>query len=225
MWLNPRSALLTLLLFCCTLFAFAQDTTIDSLRATVQSSAKDETKLKAYVLLTGKLSLISFNETIRIGDEGLQLAAKLNDSLAYAELNRYIGLANYFKGDYEKAAASYYIAAGVYERSGDQKAVAYVYNDIAKLYRKTRDLKRAAENYEKALLVFRALNDSSGIQMVMNESGVVYEYQGNLEEAIRRYKASLQIAENLKDEAGKGWSLSFLAGVYKMQSKFLLAVY
>lgn len=223
MWPKPKSALLTLLLFCCTLIAFAQDTTIDSLRATVRSAVKEETKLKAYVLLTGKLSLISFNETIRIGDEGLQLAAKLKDSLAYAELSRYTGMANYFKGDYEKAAASYFVAAGIYERNRDQKALAYVYNDIAKLYRKTRDLKRAAENYEKALLVFRIMNDSSGIQMVMNESGVVYEYQGNLEEAIRRYQASLKIAEALNDEAGKGWSLSFLAGVYTLQSKFLQA--
>jgi two-component system, NarL family, sensor kinase len=223
MWLKPKSAFITLLLFFAVLSTTAQDTTIDSLRATVQSAKKDETKLKAYVLLTGKLSLISFNETLRIGEEGLQLAAKLNDSLAYAELSRYVGVSNYFKGDYEKAAANYYVAAGIYERSGDQKALAYVYNDIAKLYRKTRDLKRAAENYEKALAAFRALNDSSGVQMILNESGVVYEYQGNHEEAIRRYKASLQIAEQLKDEAGKGWCYNFLAGVYALQSKFELA--
>ena len=108
----------------------------------MQSSAKEETRLKAYLLLTGKLSIISFNETIRIGEEGIQLAAKLNDSLAYAELSRYVGGADYFKGDYEKAAANNYIAAGIYERSGDQKALACVYNDIAKLYRKTRDLKQ-----------------------------------------------------------------------------------
>ena len=70
MWLKPRSAFITLLFICSTLFVTAQDTTIDSLRATVQSAVKDQTKLKAYVLLTGKLSLISFNETLRIGEEG-----------------------------------------------------------------------------------------------------------------------------------------------------------
>jgi two-component system NarL family sensor kinase len=223
MWLKPSTALFTLLSICSTLFVKAQDTTIDSLRATVQSSVKDETKLKAYVLLTGKLSLISFNETIKIGDQGLQLAAKLNDSIAYAELSRYVGVSNYFKGDYEKAASYYYNAAGIYERRGSQQPLAYVYNDIAKLYRKTRDLKRAADNYEKALALFSNMRDSSGIQMILNESGVVYEYQGNHPEAIKRYQASLQIAEALKDEAGKGWCYNFLAGVYTLQSKFELA--
>jgi len=193
---------------------------IDSLRSVINSKIQPSWKLNAYVLLAGRLSNVSFNETIRIAEEGLQLAKQVKDSVAYAQLNHYIAVANYFKGDYEKAAGLYYTALGIYERYNNQQQIAYVLNDIAKLYRKTRDLVRAAQTYEQALTVFRSLNDSSGIQMIYNESGVVYEYQGNYTEALRRYRTSLQIAEQLKDDAGKSWCYNFIAGVYLLQNKY-----
>jgi two-component system NarL family sensor kinase len=223
MWPKPKTALLTFLFFCFHLVVFAQDTTIDSLRANISRTTNDNDKLKAYVLLTSKLSHISFNETVKVGEEGLVLANKLHDSLATAEINHSLGVSNYFKGEYEKAAAYYFFAQGVYERRNLWQKQAYAMNDLAKLYRKTRDLKRALRFYDSALELFSKLKDSSGIQMIMNESGVVYEYQGNYDEAIRHYNAALQIATKLKDEGGKGWCYNFLAGVYALQSKFELA--
>lgn len=193
---------------------------IDSLRSVITSAISPGKKLQAYVLLTGRLGTVSFNETIKVGEQGLLIAAEQKDSIAYAQLTNYLGSAHYFKGDYEKAAAMYYTALGVFERFNKRKEMAQVLNDIAKLYRKTRDLTRAASAYEKALIAFSALNDSSGIQMIYNESGVVYEYKGNYEEALRRYQTSLQIAEQLKDEAGKSWSYNFIAGVYLLQNKY-----
>ncbi|HTH32226.1 MAG TPA: tetratricopeptide repeat protein, partial [Lacibacter sp.] len=223
MWPKSQSALFTFLFLSFQFVAFAQDTTIDSLRVSIARSTSDNDKLKAYVLLTSKLSRISFNETFKVGEEGLILADRLKDSVASAEINHSIGIANYFKGEYEKAAAYYFYAQGIYERRNLLQKQAYAMNDLAKLFRKTRDLKRALRFYNSALELFRKLNDSSGVQMIMNESGVVYEYQGNYDEAIRHYNAALQIATKLNDEGGKGWCYNFLAGVYVLQSKFELA--
>jgi two-component system, NarL family, sensor kinase len=193
---------------------------IDSLRNVINSNITPAKKIQAYVLLTGRLGTVSFNETIKVGEQGLQIAIEQNDSTAYAQLNHYMGSAYYFKGDYEKAASLYYSSLGIFERRNKQKEQATVLNDIAKLFRKTRDLSRAAASYEKALNVFTALKDSSGIQMIYNESGVVYEYQGNYNEALKRYKASLNIASLLHDEAGKSWCYNFMAGVYLLQNKY-----
>lgn len=223
MWPRPKTAFLTFFLFILQVAVFAQDTTIDSLRVSIARATSDIDKLKAYVLLTSKLSRISFNETFKVGEEGLLLAAKLKDSVASAEINHSMGVSNYFKGEYEKAVAYYFYAQGIYERRNLWQKQAYAMNDLAKLYRKTRDLKRALRFYDSALELFRKLNDSSGIQMILNESGVVYEYQGDYEEAIRHYNAALKIATNLNDEAGKGWCYNFLAGAYVLQSKFELA--
>lgn len=209
-----------LCLFICSGTASAQMHVIDSLRAVINSSITAEKKLQAYVLLTGRLGTVSFNETIKIGEQGVALAQAQKDSIALAQLTHYIGSAHYFKGDYEKAATLYYTSLGIFERYNQKKETALVLNDIAKLYRKTRDLTRAADTYDKALAVFTDLKDSSGIQMIYNESGVVYEYKGNYEEALRRYNASLKIASLLKDDAGKSWSYNFIAGVHLLQNKF-----
>jgi signal transduction histidine kinase len=223
MLLKFNNLFFSLLLLSVCFCSNAQDKTIDRLRSVITSSVKDEEKLSAYIQLSGKISFISFNETIKVAEQGLELASKLKDSLAYAELSRNMGVSYYFKGDYEKAATLFYTAARIYEQANKNKPLAYVYNDIAKLFRKNRDLKRAAGNYEKALSIFRLLNDSSGIQMIPNESGVVYEYQGNYPEALKRYRASLQIATQLNDEMGKSWSYNFIAGIYVLQNKFELA--
>lgn len=219
---SPKTAIFFFLFFAAAVVQ-SQDTTVDSLRAGIQRSKTDEARLKSYVLLAGKLSLISFNETIKVADQGLQLASKLKDSIAFAELTRYQGTAHYFKGEYEKAANYLFTSAGIYERRNLQKQLATVINDIAKLYRKTRDLKRALSFYDQAYRLFTSLKDSSGMQMILNESGVVYEYQGNYEKAIAHYRSALKMATLLKDEAGRSWSLNFLAGVYVLQSKFTLA--
>lgn len=201
----------------------AQTNVIDSLRAVINSKMKASEKINAYVQISGRISTVSFDEAIKLADEGLLIGTQLKDSVAIAGLQRNKGMANYFKGDYEKAALLYYSALGIFERYNKRIETASTLNDIAKLYRKTRDLTRAATTYERALLVFRSLNDSSGVQMILNESGVVYEYKGNYEEAIRRYTASLAIATQLKDEAGKAWSYNFIAGVYLLQNKYELA--
>ena len=220
MLLIPKNFFFSFILLSMCLCSKAQNQTIDSLRSVIAVSGNDANRLTAYIHLSGKLSLISFNETIKIAEKGIELASKMKDSLAYAELSRNMGIAYYFKGDYEKAASLFFTATRIYEGANKELPLAYVYNDIAKLYRKNRDLKRAGENYEKALAIFRSLKDSSGIQMILNESGVVFEYLGNYAEALKRYNASLQIAKRLNDEIGKSWCFSFIAGVNVLQSNY-----
>lgn len=202
---------------------FAQQETLDSLRKIIREYHSDKEKTYAYVLLSGKLSTVSFNETLKIAEQGLELAQQQKDSFAIAELNRNMGVAFYFKGDHEKAAALFYYAAGIYERHQKTRELAVVLNDIAKIYRKTRDLKRARNIYERSLTLFRQLKDSAGIQMILNESGVVYEYLGDYKEALNRYNASLQLASLRHDEMGKSWCYNFIAGVFVLQQKYTQA--
>jgi two-component system, NarL family, sensor kinase len=216
------SIFFSLLLFSSLLIA--QENTVDRLRKVIAAdTSTNKTKLQAYIQLTGRLSVMSFNETIKIAERGISYAINLNDSLSYASLNQSMGTAYFFKGDYEKAANLYFLAIGIFERANAKNQLAYAYNDIAKLYRHNRDLKRAAAYYEKALVIFNQLKDPSGSQMILNESGLVYQYKGNYDEAVKRYNASLTIAKSLNDEAGKAWSYNFLAGAFLLQHQYKIA--
>jgi serine phosphatase RsbU (regulator of sigma subunit) len=96
----------------------------------------------------------------------------------------------------------------------------YSYNELAKLYRKTKKLNLAKETYHKALTIFNELNDSTHISMINNESGVVYEYEGNYEEALKRYSKSFHISENLNDSVAIAYALNNIAGLYSIQNKY-----
>lgn len=197
----------------------------DSLLLKMKSGRSYDERIKAYINFLEKNTLSNFETAIEYGNDGLNLARAHGDSISIAALKRYIGMGYYFSGKYTLAAANYYDAINILEKFSqdnkiEKKNLALVFNELAKLYRKTRDLDRSLENYNKAMLLFQDLDDSTGIALILNESGVVFEYKKEYAEAIRRYEASLEIAEALHDSLGVSYSLSFIAGVETAEKKY-----
>ncbi|RYY90031.1 MAG: tetratricopeptide repeat protein [Chitinophagaceae bacterium] len=192
----------------------------EALRKRLAVSADYRTKLELYYDFLGKSVTRDFDEVVEVGGEALELARSRKDSLAVGALQRYIGEAYYFKGDYATAATFLYSSIQKLEAGPAGAALGNSYNALAKLYRKTRDLERASANYDKALALFRQLKDEKGESMILNESGVVFEYAGDYETAAARYNASLELDERRKDTIGMSYALSNLAGVYVLQKRF-----
>ncbi len=195
----------------------------DSLQKVINSGRPYEDQINASLRLLQDLETKDFDATIDEGTKALDLARKHKDSIAVAEIKRHIGVATYFKGEYNVAAKNYFESIAILEKSGKPEKLAPVYNELAKLYRKTRDLDKATENYKKAEAIFRQLKDTGGISMILNESGVVYEYKADYKEAVSRYTASLQLAESAGDSLGVSYALSNIAGVNVIEKKYELA--
>ena len=202
-----------------TFFAQAQVNT-DSLRAIINSQRPYQEQMNAAIKLVQNFELKNFDSAIIEGEKALQMARKNTDSVSVAALKQHIGVANYFKGKYDVAAQNFYESITILEKKNDKKRLAPVYNELAKLYRKTRNLDRALENYNKATAIYTELKDTSGISMILNESGVVYEYKENYKEAVNRYTASLKLAEAAGDSLSVSYSLSNIAGVYVIEKKY-----
>jgi two-component system, NarL family, sensor kinase len=192
----------------------------DSLKKVISSSAAYKPRIDAYIMYADKYNLKDFDETISITDEGIRLANLNNDNISAAVLKEYKGTAYYFKGKYDVAARLYYEAISTLEKTTEKKKLAVAYNELAKLYRKTRDLDRALANYDKALAIYTGLKDSVGIAMINNESGVVFEYKKDYNEAIRRYSVSLAIDASSNDTVGMSYAYSNLGGVFLLLNRF-----
>ena len=202
-----------------TVNALSQNTA-DSFVQALKSKKTYAEQVKAYISYVDKVSLQNFDNALRFGKEGLLLAEKHADPIATGQLQRQIGEAHYFKGNYDEAANLFYKAIANLEKSDQKVPLATAYNALAKLYRKTRDLSRSMENYDKAMAIYRSLNDSSGMSAIYNESGVVFEYDGKYDKAAERYSASLHMDERRRDTMGICYALSNLAGVFTLQNKF-----
>ena len=196
----------------------------DSLRRVMQSNRPYEQQINAAIQLVESYQLKNFDSTIIVGDKALQMARKKADSSSVAKLKHQIGVASYFSGKYDVAAKNFIESISIFEKNDDKKKLAPVYNDLAKLYRKTKDLDKAITNYNKADAIYRQLNDTAGIAMILNESGVVFEYRNDYKEAINRYTSSMKLAEKAGDSLSVSYSLSNIAGVYVIEKKYDLAV-
>lgn len=210
------------LLFYCMLSAAGAQTPVntDSLRTVIETNRNYDDQIRASIRLVESFQLKNFDSTLSEGEKALTLARKHADSTSVAELKRQIGVASYFKGKYDVAAANFYESISILERANDKKKLAPVYNDLAKLYRKTRSLDRALENYNKADLIYRQLRDTAGMAMILNESGVVFEYREDFREALNRYISSMKLAEKTGDSLSVSYSLSNIAGVYVIQKNY-----
>jgi two-component system, NarL family, sensor kinase len=198
-------------------------TNVDSLRSVINSNRPYQEQITASIKLVENFQLKNFDSTLIEGEKALKLARKNTDSISVAELKRQIGVASYFKGKYDVAAANFYESIAILEKTNNKKKLAPVYNDLGKLYRKTKSLDRALDNYNKADAIYRQLKDTAGIAMILNESGVVFEYREDYKEAINRYTSSMKLAEKAGDSLSVSYSLSNIAGVYVIQKEFDLA--
>jgi serine phosphatase RsbU (regulator of sigma subunit) len=169
------------------------------------------------------ISLKDFDKSIVLAGKGAELSLKEKDSVSYAFFERFLGTSYYFKGDYNNAAIYYFKSIRVLEKNINKRELGLSYNELAKLYRKTKKLDLAEENYNKALNIFIELKDSANISTINNESGVVYEYKKNYEEALRRYTISYQISEKLNDSIAISYALNNIAGLYSIETKFNVA--
>lgn len=192
----------------------------DSLKLIINSDKPYQQRITSYLAYVEAYLVKDFDEAIRTGSEAIALARKNGDSIYVGSLTRAIGEAWYFKGKYDIAANHFYESISLLEKTKNKVQLANSYNALAKLYRKTRDLKRSLENYNKAMDLFRSLNDSAGMSMIYNESGVVFEYAGQYDKAIERYMTSLNIDKRRGDKKGICYALSNLAGAYTLQNKF-----
>jgi two-component system NarL family sensor kinase len=214
-----KTSPLILLLFFATP-ALSQHNGADSLLNVVKTAATPAAQLSALTELSGLLSLKNFDSNLVFGRQGLALAILQKDTSATGVMYHHIGWAHYFKGSYDTAAFYYYKAAAILEKKQAPALLAALYNDIAKLYRKTGPYNRALTFYNKAAAIYTALGDDNNLATTYNELGVVYEYQSNYNEALSNYRQALALKQKMGDSIGISYALSFIAGIYNTQKNY-----
>ena len=217
MLIKPIVAFFLVLICVTTQQLFAQSE--DSLSNIIANGNRIQ-QLRAGVELAKKQSSSKFEDAIYTTERLLPIAFEFNDTVACVSLLRSKGISYYFIGEYDKAAASYFEAVALIEKKGNTRALAEVYELIARLYRKTHELGLALNYYQRAMQIFKSINDLPGISTIYNESGVVYEYQQQYNKAVDSYKKSLDISKQLNDKVGVAYALSNLGTVYRLTKQF-----
>lgn len=217
-----KKYLFTILLIIFTLFsARAQISTKEA--DSLELVFKNKTDAQKIILLKNTFEKVkpdNVDLTLHLSKIGFKLAKELKDTKNYAFFTENTAIAFHKKQQMDSAMYYHIAALETYQKLGDKKAEANIYNEIAKLNRKLNNNERALKYYDKALTLFNKLGDLEGKATVLNESGVVYEQMNRMDEALKRYQSSLAIQRARKDSVGIGYSLEFIGYNQMLQKNF-----
>ncbi|MFK5856343.1 MAG: tetratricopeptide repeat protein, partial [Bacteroidota bacterium] len=109
--------------------------------------------------------------------------------------NKYLGITNYFRRDFESALLHYKKALTIFEELGDLKEQANVINNIALVYSDMGNLQESVEYHQKSLKIREELNDAKGIIGSLNNIGNLYQKKGEYENSLIYYQKGIEISK------------------------------
>ena len=201
---------------------FAQNT--DSLwKVYNDKNQVDTTRLSALHAI-GKSYVSNKPDTaIVFGELELKLANTLPANRAkywVADAYNLIGIANSYKGNYQKALDYYIETLPLYKELNNKSGIAFCYNNMGVVYQYQADYPKALDNYLKALQLREELGDKQGQGNCYSNIGLIYWYQSNYPKALECHFKALKLLEGINDKKSMANCYSNIGAVYENQANY-----
>ncbi len=177
----------------------AADAAVDSLmRVTV--SAHDTSKADALIELCRVLRTTDTERAMRLGQNGRDLAASINDRERESMARQTLANALIIAGNYGEALRELHLANELNRVLGNRQREAACLSNLGIIHLNLGNLTKALEHHASALALREELHDSAGIANSLNNLGVLYTELGNHAQALDYYSSSLEMKRKLGQE-------------------------
>ena len=197
---------------------------IDSLLNQLPKLSEDTSKVKLLNDLSDTYAYINSDEGIKVGEQSLSLAQKLNWQKGIAAATNSIGAGFEAKSDFPKALDHYLKALKLFETLEDKQGIAKSLGNIGIVYDYQSDYPKALEYYFKVLKMREELGDKSGIAAFLGNIAVVYKNQSKYSEALEYSLKALNIYKDLGDTYGIAITLNSIGVIYDNQTYYSKAL-
>ena len=195
--------------------AFTQSSKIDSLSKEIKTHKKqDAIWVELHVELANQYLNIFPDSLEPLAERGLVVAKKIADVNGMAECMKLLSIANYYKGQLEKAIAYNKLALIIYQQTNNKKGQGFIYNSLAIIFHQQSKYNEAIEYYKKSLSFRQEISDINGISACYNNIGNSLYNQMKYTEAFIYMMKGLKLREDLQDKDLIANSLNNIAGVY-----------
>ncbi len=213
-------------------FAYAQQNKIDSLKKVLLSAKEDTNRVNALNELGRELMYSNPDTAIRLSNQALAIltrseAKNLSETIKQKLLaNTYANLGAYYylKADYPNALKNYFAALRIDEKLNNMEGIASHLSKIGIVYKNQADYPKALEFYFKALKITEELENKNGIATTLGNIGNVYKEQADYPKALEYYFKSLKIKEELENKNGIATTLGNIGSVYLSQAVYIKAL-
>ena len=202
----------------------AQNRTIDSLKAVVESSPDDSIKVENLIQLS---QIISDRQTaIDYGNKANELAVKLNYKIGVAKALKYIGNNYYAQSKYIEAIDYWNQSLAVFEDVGDQIGVSNLLSNLGTINSNQGDDTKALELYLRALLIVEQSEDTLRIATTLSNIGLVYSKKPETyKKALGYYFQALPLTEKFNNLELLGTVTGNIGEVYFFDKDYSTALF
>jgi len=203
---------------------FAQDTALDSLQKLLQ---KDTTENIQRIKRLNQAAWLLRNSSIHTAQKFAEEAQSISERLQYtegiAESSGMLGLLYYREGLYDLSVKQHFISLNLYEKLGNDKYLAYRYNDIANVYVEQDFFDKAIEFYKKSMQIKEKIQDVDGLSTTLKNLSNLYIKQKKYDEALTYAAQALPMTDLSKNLKTKADLLTFIGEIYLAQDKLAWA--
>jgi len=206
--------------------SFAQTSQIDSLKAVLESSKEDTSKVNTLIEICVSEYRSSPADAIAYGNEALALADKLDYKKGLAQAFKYIGMGHYFLGDYWETINLWQQSLSYFEAINDIEGISNILNNLGAVYWAQGNDTRALEYYLMSLKAAEQTTDTIRILNARFNIGTLYLKEDSTHnQAKEYYLAALPLVESLGDHDAEGNAYVNLGEIYYVKGELDSALY
>ena len=212
---RTRNIFLFILFFAFYQLCDAQNTVIDSLKQVLYMSNEDTLKVNTLISICQNEYRLAPDSAILHGNEALNLSEKLNYSKGMANAYKYIGMGNYFLGNYPETIELWQKSLSSFEEINDKVGVANILSNIGALYTNEGNDVKALDFLLRSLKAAEELKDTLRIATSMINIGIVYLNNPATQDiALKYYRSALPLSEKIDNNDAIGTAAVNLGELY-----------
>ncbi len=128
-----------------------------------------------------------------LAQEAVYLAEICQNDQAMAELFDILAMCFTYLGSFERSLEYTRKSMGLFQKTGDQRGLAWSHRNLGELYKDATDFEQAESHYQQALTIFEQIEHYNGMARVYNNIGRLYtdlkDYKTALEYQLKSLKA------------------------------------
>lgn len=192
--------------------SFGQSNYIQKYKENIAQLSNKE-KVDSIIALPFEIMNSQTVQAIELYNEGLAIAKNLKDDNRIGELHNLLGLAYYYKGDYEASVQSVLDAISFFEKVKNNEKIGAAYATLGHQM-KRRNLPKAFEYMRKGIKILETVENKLPLNAAYNNFGVLYVMNNDIDSALYFYYKGLEIVEEVKDSVAIPYSLNNIGEAY-----------
>ena len=184
----------------------------------MENNLQGREKIDALLKLSENTRAYAAELSLELGEQSLESATALGDTLLILSSLKSIGLTHYSTSDFEKSLQYFTRILEIQQIRGDELGVASAYNNIGIIYDELKRYPTALDFYHRSLELKERLRDRGTIANTINNIGFLYNKLNNPDKAYEYFSKALAIEEQQRDTLGIFNTLNNI-GLYYFQQQ------